>query len=137
MAQYYELEEEVNWDESDDSDVFEPDSYDQSASEQSEDSDEKASRQPRAEFIDSIEHIYITFLSMETKDIMEKLYSVTEIKTRRKWLAHKLAEYGFNVGVSNKKNMMDIKQEKWKQIMASNNMMSFHLHKEKKNQNRV
>lgn len=50
-----------------------------------------ASKNTKSVFFERIKQVYITFLSMETKETMQKMYSNELIDLNKKWLLRKMS----------------------------------------------
>jgi hypothetical protein len=76
-------------------------------------------------FYEQIKQVYITFLSMETKEVMEKLYSETASSSNRRWLTKKMYDSSLNFFKKpSLKSIEDIKHAKWKQFMSSYSLVN-------------
>ena len=80
-------------------------------------------------YLNKIEHIYVTFMNMNTKEVIERLYSQNYDTTdRKRFLSRKLVQFGLCGKIAGK-SMNEMKHNKWKNIMASQNLIVFNKSK--------
>ena len=93
------------------------------------DTEFRRSQKEKEQFFDQVKLVYITFKSMVTKDLIEKLFSKAE-EQKDSWFAKQLYKIGIKPRAA-AKGLFDMRLRKWKTIMASQNIIS-HAKKKKK-----
>ena len=73
----------------------------------------------KKDFINEVKYAYITFKSMETKELVEKLFAPT-VTSKEKY--SKFFKFLYKIGIkppSAGMGLFDLKLRKWKTIMAT------------------